>query len=110
MLKFVTILGVAFCIVNLSLWYAVPAIRDAVDAADGRLDAMGRPTIIYGAQELLVYYDPWLARFIFPLVFTVGFATVPVFVKSVRTDASPPPTSATGAVIVSLALIGLEAV
>ena len=70
-------LGVGFALLNAALWFATPAIRTAVDASAGRLDAPNRPVIINGVQELLVYYDPWLAWYVFPVVFTVGFAAIP---------------------------------
>ena len=71
------VLGVGFAMINAVLWFATSAMRTAVDASAGRLDAPNRPYIINGVQELLVYYDPWLAWYVFPMVFTIGFASIP---------------------------------
>jgi hypothetical protein len=34
-------------------------------------------TFIKGAQELLVYFDPWLALYVIPTAFTLGIALIP---------------------------------
>lgn len=70
-------LGIGFAVANLVLWFVTPAIRHAVDVSAGRIDDPGRPYIVNGVQELLVYFDPWLARYVFPIVFTIGFAAIP---------------------------------
>ena len=71
------IVGVGLALTNTLLWFVTPTLRTAVDAAAGRLDAPDRPFIVRGVQELLVYFDPWLAWFVFPTVFTLGFAAIP---------------------------------
>jgi len=75
--KFLLALGLGFGALNTALWFGAPAIKDCVDAAAGRLNFPGRPTIITGLQELLVYYDPWLAKSVIPLAFTLGFVVIP---------------------------------
>lgn len=72
-------LGAGFAVLNSLLWYTTPTLRAAVDSAAGRLDAPDRPFIVRGVQELLVYFDPWLAWYVFPVVFTIGFASIPFF-------------------------------
>jgi hypothetical protein len=87
------IVAIGFALVNVGLWFATPTIRNAVDRASGRLDAPYRPTIGFGVQELLVYYDPWLAGIVFPLVFTVGFVAIPFLGLRSDRDRSPQATS-----------------
>ncbi len=60
------VLALALAIANLVIWYSGPWIRNSFDALTGRLASPFRPTIVNGVQELLVYYDPWLARGVFP--------------------------------------------
>ena len=110
MRTFLMVLGVGFAALNAALWFSTPAIRDAVDASYGRLDAPGRPTIVYGVQELLVYFDPWLARFVFPVVFTCGFALIPFLGASAHSDASQPTTSMAYGIVAFLFMVFLEAV
>ena len=69
--------GIGFCVLNCFLWFTTPTLRAAIDASAGRLDSPNRPYIVRGVQELLVYFDPWLAWYVFPVVFTIGFALLP---------------------------------
>lgn len=93
MRKSLVITGTGFAILNVLLWFSCRAIRDAVDAADGRLDSPIRPFIVNGVQELLVYYDPWLARLVLPLVFTLGFALIPLLLWESDSSADRPTIS-----------------
>lgn len=99
------ILGVALALLNLTMWFCTPALRDAVDSMSGRLEAPGRPYIMNGVQELLVYFDPWLARGVFPVVYTLGFAVIPFLRKPVPDS---PGSSWAWSVSVLFLLFGLE--
>src|SRR5262249_44018560 len=70
------VLAGALAATNLLLWHAVPWLRDSFDAMTGRLGSPHRPMFLNGVQELLVYYDPWLARGVFPAVYTLGFVAI----------------------------------
>lgn len=70
------VLALALASGNLVLWYTAPWLRDCFDALNGRLVSPYRPMALSGVQELLVYFDPWLARYVFPLVYTLGFVMV----------------------------------
>jgi hypothetical protein len=70
------VLALALAIANISLWFAVPWLRDYFDAMMGRLASPNRPMILNGVEELLVYSDPWLARGVFPLIYTLGFVGI----------------------------------
>ena len=102
-------LGIAFALLNLTLGFSVSAIRTFVDGALGRTTVGGNPQIINGVQELFVYFDPWLALWVFPVIYTVGFAAIPFLRK--QCDRQPPQrSSGTYAVAVAFVLIGLEMV
>ncbi len=79
------ILAFALAFTNLVLWYAAPWLRDLFDAMTGRLASLHRPMVLNGVQELLVYYDPWLARGVFPVVYTLGFVAI-AFLFPTATD------------------------
>ena len=89
-------LGCSFGIVNAVLWVAVVPIADGWDRLLGRLDVPGRPHHIFGSQELLVYFDPWMALVVLPIVYTAGFESIrrapmrgtPLFVPQERRSAS----------------------
>ena len=70
-------LGVSLGFLNLTLWFCVPSIRAFVDSATGRWSNTDNPLIMVGVQELFVYFDPWLARKVFPIVYMAGFALIP---------------------------------
>jgi hypothetical protein len=70
------VLALVLVFVNLVLWYAAPWLRDVFDAMTGRLASPRRPMALNGVQELLVYYDPWLACYVFPFVYTLGFIMI----------------------------------
>jgi len=101
-----TVLALALAVTNLVLWYAAPWIRDVFDAWTGRLALPHRPVIVNGGQELLVYYDPWLARGVFPVVYTLGFVAIALLF-------SPTPSAAgagSGSAAMAILLLGFEAV
>src|SRR5262249_13568276 len=100
-------LGIALALLNVLLWFAVPAIRAAVDALAARQQFPNSPVILYGVQRLLVYYDPWLARGVFPVVYTLGFAVIPFLVK---TGPDRPNPGCGYFIAVSFLLLGFEAV
>jgi hypothetical protein len=95
------ILGIVFGVLNLILWFATPALRAAADTFLGRPQGMPNLTIVYGVQELYVYFDPWLTRYVFPTLFTFGFIAIP-FLHFSR--------SRMGTAIVAILLVGLQAV
>lgn len=97
-------IGVGFAIVNGILWFSTPALRTAVDASAGRLDSPHRPVIVSGVQELLVYYDPWLAWYVFPLAFTFGFASIP-FLGARREQGSKGSTTSLAYICIASALL-----
>lgn len=97
-------LGVGLALFNILLWFAVPAIRTAADAAFGRVIERNNPMIINGVQELLVYFDPWLARFVFPVVYTIGLAAIAFLGSSGAGAGQSRP------IAVALLLLGFEAV
>lgn len=72
---------------NAVLWYATPWLRNGFDTLTGRLNSPYRPAVIRGVQELLLYYDPWLALGIFPAVYTVGFVAVAALLRP-RSDST----------------------
>ena len=105
----VRILGISLALLNLLLWFCVPAIRAFVDETTGWWANANNPQIITGDQELLVYFDPWLARWVFPIIYMGGFAAIPFLKKpsEVRTNSK---LDRTHAVVLSLLLIGFEMV
>jgi hypothetical protein len=103
------VLGVVLGVANVVLWLAAPAIRDSADSALGRLNVPGRPGFVYGVHELVVYFDPWLARGVFGVVYTVGLAAIPFLRKPVPN----PPGSAAGwpyTLVVTALLLAFEAI
>jgi hypothetical protein len=105
----VRIFGISLALVNLLLWFCVPAIRAFVDETTGRwATAPHKPQIVTGVQELLVYFDPWLARVVFPLVYVLGLAAIPFLTPSPAGSGSRPGRAY--AVVISLLLIALEMV
>jgi hypothetical protein len=82
MRKVLTTAGITFAVINLALMLLSPPLKNAYDAALGRLDFPGRPGFgPGGVQELMVYYDPWPAAFL-SLVYTLGFAAIGFLVRS----------------------------
>ena len=67
------ILAVVLGLLNLSLWFGVVPMRNMYDALRDRLDMPMRPQFMFGVQELQVYFDPWAAIYLFPVVYTLGF-------------------------------------
>src|SRR5947207_1778124 len=98
-------LALALAVANVVLWYAAPWLRDALDALTGRLAAPDRPVILTGVQELFVYFDPWLARGVFPTVYTLGFVAIAFLFQP-----APNPAGAdSGSAAVAILLLGFEA-
>jgi hypothetical protein len=96
-------LALALAVANVVLWYAVPWVRNAIDT---RLASPYRPGVFNGVQELLVYYDPWLARGVFPAVYTLGFVAIAFLFRP-----NPDPSRATsGHAAVGVLLLSFEAV
>jgi hypothetical protein len=81
-------LGIALALLNLVLWYATPWMRNAFDTLTGQFTSPYRPTIVTGVQELLVYYDPWLARAVFPVLYTLGFVAIAALSRSATASTS----------------------
>lgn len=100
------VLALALAAANLVLWYAAPWLRDSFDAVTGRLASPLRPMVLNGVQELLVYYDPWLARGVFPLVYTLGFVAI-AFLFQPAPDAAG---AISGSAAVAILLLSFEAV
>ncbi len=105
----VQILGVSLALLNLVLWFCIPAIRAYIDETTGRWSNAHNPLILSGVQELLVYFDPWLARGVFPVIYTLGFAAIPFLKKASGVQTGSRPGRAYWFVL-SLLLIGLEMV
>jgi hypothetical protein len=109
----VQILGISLACFNLALWFGVLPIRAFVDITTGRhadpLNPQSNPRIGFGVPELLVYFDPWLAGIVFPLVYTLGFAAIPFLKKTGKVEPGLRPGRAYS-VIVLLLLIGFEMV
>jgi hypothetical protein len=102
------ILGISLAVTNLVLFFSLPALCAFVDHLTGRRMNPGNPHIGYGVQELLVYFDPLLAGYVFPAVYTIGLALIPFLLT--RTEAGTETTCGrTCAVGISLLLIGLKA-
>src|SRR5262249_54080532 len=100
------VLAVALAATNLLLWHAVPWLRDSFDAMTGRLGSPHRPMFLNGVQELLVYYDPWLARGVFPAVYTLGFVAIAFLCQPPQDPAGADP----GQSVVAILLLGFETV
>jgi hypothetical protein len=92
-------LGISLAILNGILWLSVPTLCAFVDGITGRRLNPDNPRIIGGLQELLVYFDPWLAFTFFPLIYTLGFALIPFLIK---------PAVHMAAIVVSAVLLALE--
>jgi hypothetical protein len=94
---------------NAILWFAVVPIADGWDRLLGRIDVPGRPQHMFGAQELLVFFDPWLAVVVLPIVYTFGFATIGIIFRAPRgTDEKA--FASREAIGLSAALVGCEAI
>jgi hypothetical protein len=102
------ILGVILAIVNGVLWFCVPAIRSWLNALTGNRQLGDNPHFTNGVQELLVYYDPWLARGVFPVVYSIGFVAITFLYKSTPNPSRPRVALGTG--VVAMLLLGFEAV
>lgn len=100
------VLALALAVANLMLWYAVPWLRDSFDSMTGRLASPHRPMVLNGVQELFVYYDPWLARGVFPAVYTLGFVAIAFLLQPAPNSADAGPSS----LVVAILLLSFEAV
>jgi hypothetical protein len=100
------VLGIALASLNIILWYCVPAIRAYLT---GRPSGPGKPYFINGVQELFVYFDPWLARGVLPVVYTLGFVAI-AFLYKANSDAVSPRFASVGSFAVAMLLLGFEAV
>lgn len=98
----VKIFALALSVTNLILWYAAPWLRDSFDALTGRLASPYRPMNVNGVQELLVYFDPWLARGVFPVVYTLGFVAIAFLFQPAADSAT------SGCVVLTILLLGFE--
>src|SRR5436190_7617743 len=93
------VLALALAVANVMLWYIAPWLHDSFDALTGRLIPTQRPAVIVnGVQELLVYYDPWLARGVFPIVYTLGFVAIAFLFQPAPKPAGPASGSAAVAI------------
>lgn len=61
---------------NALLWLLAPALRAGASALFERPPPGRHAQVTFGVQELLVFFDPWLALGLFPLVYTVGFVAL----------------------------------
>jgi len=87
------VLGLALALTNLALWFGVVWLRNSFDALAGRLHSPYRPGVFFGVQELLVYYDPWLARGVFPIVYMLGFVAIGFLYQPTKEPESRDPIS-----------------
>jgi hypothetical protein len=104
------ILGISLALLNAVLWFCTPAICAYVDEITGRRTDPRNPLFISGVQELFVYFDPWLAHGVFPLIYTVGLAAIPFLKKPGEIQAASRPGGRAYSIVVSLLLIGFEMV
>lgn len=74
-------LGIFLALLNVLLWLCAPMIRKFFDAMTAAQQSFGDTVLIRGVQELLVYFDPWLALVVLPVVYTAGFALLPFLIK-----------------------------
>ncbi|HEY7423115.1 MAG TPA: hypothetical protein VH682_02625, partial [Gemmataceae bacterium] len=100
------VLALALALTNLALWFGVVWLRNSFDALAGRLHAPHRPGVYFGVQELLVYYDPWLACGVFPAVYTLGFVAIAFLFR----PAKDPMSAGTGSTVVAILLLVFEIV
>src|SRR5438067_784565 len=107
MITGIRILGIGLALANAILWFCVPALRAAVDTLMGRPQGLDNPRILNGVQELLVYFDPWLARVVLPLIYTFGFAALGFLW---RPPAKRAGSASIGSMLLAMVLFGLEAV
>ena len=103
------ILGISLATLNLVFWCFVPAIRGFVDETTGRWANANNPKITNGMQELMVYFDPWLAVFVFPVIYTLGFAAIP-FLKKPDEAQTHSRQGGLYSIVVSLLLVSLDLV
>jgi hypothetical protein len=101
-------LGLALAVTNVVLWYAPPWLRETFDSLTGRQAFPRNPLILNGVQELFVNYDPWLARVVFPAVYTLGFVVI-AFLYGPTTESLPSGKNA-GYATMALLLLAFEAV
>jgi hypothetical protein len=103
------ILGIILGLANFLLWSSLPAICDFVDQLTGRRLNAHNPRIVIGVQELYVYFDPWLAYGVFPIIYTFGFVAIPFLKKpnEIRTESRH---GQLYAVVISFLLVALEMV
>src|SRR6056297_1921070 len=82
--------GLLIAVINVTLWFSKPAIRAMVDNHYGRVGSPGNSFIMisYGVQELLVYFDPWMAEIVIPLVYSVGFIATSILLTDWHTQDS----------------------
>jgi len=96
-------LGIALALLNVLLWFSVPPIRTWVMAIH-EYSPNKSMVILSGVQELILYFDIWLSRGVFPVVYTLGFAAIPFLLK----PALDGPTRACD-IVVMILLLGCEA-
>jgi hypothetical protein len=100
------VLGLALALTNLALWFGVVWLRNGFDALASRLHSPHRPGVLFGVQELLVYYDPWLARGVFPAVYTLGFVAIAFLFQPAPNAAG----ASSGSAVVAILLLSFETV
>ena len=81
------------------LWFGVVWLRNSFDALAGRLHSPHRPGVYCGVQELLVYYDPWLACGVFPAVYTLGFVAIAFLFQPAKNPTAADSLSAAVAIL-----------
>lgn len=99
-------LAIALGLLNLALCFGVVWLRNGFDALTGRINFPHRPPAMFGAQELLVYFDPWLACWVFPFIYTFGFVAVSYLFEPSKN----PKGEDYGSSLVMFILVGLEMV
>ena len=71
-------LALILCTIFLTVWaYYIKAPLEEPAAAARTPDPSKAPWYFLGLQEMLVYYDPWLAGVVFPSLIVVGLMAIP---------------------------------
>lgn len=103
-------LAIVLAVINVVLWFAAPWLRKAWDAVTGRTGPADELLLGTGVQELIVYFDPWLSRVVFPAVYTLGLVAIALLYRPTPLPEQQSPVANSGTKRVALLLLGFEAV
>ncbi|HZR46796.1 MAG TPA: hypothetical protein VFA47_08840, partial [Candidatus Manganitrophaceae bacterium] len=74
-IEFISMLAVAVLLLSLALYS--PAPLEELASADTTPNPTKAPWYFLGLQELLVYFDPWLAGVVLPTMIIIGLVLIP---------------------------------